>query len=68
MGPCAAVPLQGSSYRFRSMVGGAPAPARPSVCGACGSPLPERDGRGRVRAYCDPACRMAAYRRRAAGL
>ena len=29
-------------------------------CGACGRPLPP----GRVRQWCSPACRQAAYRRR----
>jgi hypothetical protein len=36
----------------------------PGVCAACGRPLPEQQGRGRVRRYCDARCRDRARRLR----
>ena len=35
-------------------------------CGACGRELPVRQGRGRVRVYCDASCRSKARRARQA--
>jgi hypothetical protein len=37
----------------------------PARCGFCGRDLPERQGSGRRRHYCDATCRSAARRRRA---
>jgi Protein of unknown function (DUF3887) len=36
-------------------------------CAACGRELPAQQGRGRVRVYCDAACRSKARRTRQAG-
>jgi hypothetical protein len=38
----------------------------PAHCGFCGRDLPQRQGSGRRRHYCDATCRSAARRRRAA--
>ena len=38
----------------------------PAVCGFCGRPLPQQQGSGRRRHFCDATCRSAARRRRAA--
>lgn len=38
----------------------------PARCGFCGRDLPQRQGSGRRRHYCDATCRSAARRRRAA--
>ncbi|MCI0688759.1 MAG: hypothetical protein L0Y54_16210, partial [Sporichthyaceae bacterium] len=34
------------------------------ACPECGRPVRRRPGSGRQRVYCDPACRMAAWRAR----
>jgi len=34
----------------------------PSICQACGRPLPIQAGRGRRRQYCDERCRDRARR------
>lgn len=36
----------------------------PATCAACGRPLPEQQGRGRTRRYCDATCRSKARRTR----
>ena len=41
-------------------------PHEPATCLACGSILPEGNGKGRKREYCDATCRSAARRRREA--
>ena len=40
----------------------------PARCAACGRELPEQEGRGRVRVYCDASCRSKARRTRQASL
>lgn len=41
---------------------------RPFQCAACGQELGKPSATGRPLAYCDQACRQAAYRRRAASV
>ena len=38
--------------------------SEPAACGACGRQLPEQQGSGRQRRYCDATCRSAARRGR----
>ena len=41
---------------------------RPARCAACDRELPEQEGRGRIRVYCDASCRSKARRTRQASL
>lgn len=41
------------------------APTNRNACLRCGTAVEQSEGRGRTREYCSPACKQAAYRRRA---